>query len=128
MKANAEEFDKTQDDLTRRWAVETGFHDDTTERKVEDLLKETVFAIGISMEKIKINVQPSRSHMHSCSLQTDDRDKYVTSANMLKKELSGRKIRISPAMDAEDIFHKKVWVTSNDAFTQDTLFRSYRSQ
>ena len=37
----------------------------------------------------------------------DEREKFVRSANMLKKELRGRKVRISPARDAEERFHPK---------------------
>ena len=33
---------------------------------------------------------------------SDERDKYIRSANMLEKELRGRIIRMSPAMDAEE--------------------------
>ena len=36
----------------------------------------------------------------------DERDKFVRSANILKKELRGRKMKISPAMDAEERFHQ----------------------
>ena len=35
----------------------------------------------------------------------DERDTFVRSANILKKELRGRKIRILPAMDAEERFY-----------------------
>ena len=37
----------------------------------------------------------------------DERDKFVRSATILKKELRGRKMKISPATDAEERFHQK---------------------
>ena len=40
-------------------------------------------------------------------IDNDERDQSVTSANILKKELRGRKIRMSPAMVAEERFHQK---------------------
>ena len=42
--------------------------------------------------------------MHS---DNEERDKCIRSANMQKKELSERKIRIVPAMDAEERVHQK---------------------
>ena len=47
----------------------------------------------------------------------EERNKYVRSANMLRKELRGRKLKITRSMDAEERFHqKKEWGTSNVAF------------
>ena len=108
MKANAKEFYKTQENQNQRWAVETGFHDDTTVHEVEDLLKETIVAIGISMENIKIKC-PAKpiTHVFLQHTDRDGRDKYVRSANMPKKELSGRKKGISPAKDAEERSHQQ---------------------
>ena len=40
MKANDMEGNKTQEDQNQRRAVMTGFHDDTTEQEVQDILKE----------------------------------------------------------------------------------------
>ena len=41
------------------------------------------------------------------SRMMNERNQYVRSANMLRKELRGRKIKISPSMDAEETFHQK---------------------
>ena len=108
MKANPENSHKTHEEQNQRRAVATGFQDDTTEQEVEDLLKETIVAIGIAMDKINIKC-PAKPITHAFLQFTDsdERDKYVRSANMLKKELSGRKIRISSAMDAEERFHQQ---------------------
>ena len=40
-------------------------------------------------------------------LNDDERNKYIRSANMLKKELRGRKLKITRSMDAEERFHQK---------------------
>ena len=37
----------------------------------------------------------------------EERNKFVRSANMLKKELRGRKLKITRSMDAEERFHQK---------------------
>ena len=101
----------------------TRFHDDTTEQEVQRL-------IGMSTEQVQIKC-PAKPITHAFLQFTDneERDKFVRSANILKKELRGSKIRISPAMDAEERFHqkkKKDLDTSNAAFTQDTMYRSCR--
>ena len=50
----------------------------------------------------------SQLHMPSPNFKNDDvRNKYVRSANMLRKELRGRKIKITRSMDAEERFHNK---------------------
>ena len=47
----------------------------------------------------------------------DDRNKYIGLANMLRKELRGRKLKITRSMDAEERFHYKKRSTSSTAFT-----------
>ena len=64
MKTNAVEFHKTLEDKNRRRAVAAGFHDDTTEQEVEDLLKETIVATGMLMEKIQIK-RPAKPITHA---------------------------------------------------------------
>ena len=54
-----------------------------------------------------LNALQSRSHMHSSIKNDDERNKYIRSANMLKKELRGRKLNITRSMDAEERFHQK---------------------
>ena len=47
---------------------------------------------------------------HTCIpavVDNDERDMFVRSANILKKKLRGRTIKISPAMDTEERFHQK---------------------
>ena len=53
-----------------------------------------------------------------------ERNKFIRSANMLKRELRGRKIRITRSMEAEERFHNKRMDMSNAAFIRDTTFLS----
>ena len=82
----------------------------------------------MSTDQIQIKC-PAKPITHAFLQFTDndERDKFVRSANMLK-ELRGRKIRISPAMDAEERFHQKDFDTSSAAFIQDTMYHSCRSK
>ena len=52
----------------------------------------------------------------------EERNKFVRSANMLKKELRGRKLNISRSMDADERFHqkKKEWSMSTTVFMRST--------
>ena len=62
------------------------------------------------MEKIQIE-WPAKPITHAFLQFTDsERDKYIMSANMLKRESTGRKRRISPAKDAEERFIKQEWL------------------
>ena len=86
----------------------TGFHDDTTEQEVQDMLRESTTTIEIPTDQIQ-NKCPAKPITHAL-LQfkdNDERDKFVRSANILRKELRGRKMKISAAMDAEERFHQK---------------------
>ena len=99
---------KTQGDQNQRKAVVTGFHDDMTAPEVQDTLKEIIMTIGMSMEQIQIKC-PTKPITHAF-LQFkdfDERDNFVRSANIQKKELRGRRIKISPAMDADERFQQK---------------------
>ena len=78
MKANGIEGNSSQENQNQRRAVPTGFHDDTTEREVEHLLKETIIAIGMSMEQIQIKC-PAKPITHALLqfTDTDETDKFV---------------------------------------------------
>ena len=86
----------------------TGFHSETSESEVEQLLKETITEIGMSIENARIEC-PAKPITHAFIFfkNDDERNKYVRSANMLRKELSGRKFKITRSMDAEERFHQK---------------------
>ena len=83
-------------------ALITGFHSETSESKVIQLLKETISEIGMTIENAKIEC-PAKPITHAfIHFRNDDRNnKYIRSANM----------------DAEDRFHQKEWCTSNTALT-----------
>ena len=56
--------------------------------------------------KIKCPAKPI-THTFIHVNDNDERNKYVRSLNMLKKELRGRNIKISQSMDAEERFNQK---------------------
>ena len=77
-------------------------HDgDSFEQEVEQLLRETKTEIGMSTENAKIEC-PTKPITHAFIYFNDnnERNKYVGSAKKVRKELRGRKIKISRSMDA----------------------------
>ena len=89
-------------------AVMAGLHNETTESEVADTLKEMMKEIGMEFEKVKL-VCPAKPITHAFIYFENDneRNKFIRSANMLKRELRGRKIRISRSMEAEERFYNK---------------------
>ena len=84
----------------------TGFHSETTEFEVTQPLRETINEIGMDFgsARIECTAKPiTHAFMHF--LNDGDRNKFIRSANMLRKELRGRKIKITRSMDAEERFH-----------------------
>ena len=62
-------------------------HDDTTEQEVQNSLKYTTFAIGMSTEQIQIKcLAKPITHAFLQFTDNDERDKFVRSANILKKD------------------------------------------
>ena len=59
------EYNKIQEDQNHGEAVGTGFHGDSTEQEVEQLLRETIAEIAMSTEVSRSNVQPNPSHLLS---------------------------------------------------------------
>ena len=96
------------EDQNQGEAVITRFHSETLECEVEQLLKETITEIGMSIENARIEC-PAKPITHAfIYLKSDDeRNKYIRSANMFRKELRGRKLKITRSMDAEERFHQK---------------------
>ena len=88
--------------------VIAGLHKETTEFEVADTLKEMIEEIGMDYEKVKL-VCPAKPITHAFVYFENDneRNKFIRSANMLKKELKGRKIRITRSMEAEERFYNK---------------------
>ena len=89
-------------------AVVIGRHSETSESEVEQLLKETITEIGMSIENARIECTAKPiTHAFIYLKGDDETNKSVRSANMLKKELRGRKIKMTRSMDAEERFHLK---------------------
>ena len=88
--------------------VIAGLHKETTESEVADTLKEMMKEIGMDYEKVKL-VCPAKPITHAFVYFENDneRNKFIRSANMLKKKLRGRNIRITRSMEAEERFYNK---------------------
>ena len=106
--------------------VITGFHSETTESEVIQLLKEMINEIGMDFWSARIEclAKPiTRAFIHFAN--DGERNKFIRSANMLKRELRGRKSRITRSLDLEERFQdKKEWSMSNTASIRDTTFLS----
>ena len=76
MKANDTVGNKTQEDQNQRRSVMTGFHDDTTEQEVQDILEETIATIGMSTDQIEIQC-PAKPVTHAF-LQFTKSDKDIS--------------------------------------------------
>ena len=88
--------------------VRTGFHSETTESEVTQLLKEMINEIGMDFGSARIEC-PAKPITHAFIhfMNDGERNKFIRSANMLKKALRGRKVKITRSMDAEETFHQK---------------------
>ena len=85
--------------------VITGLHSETTESEVTNMLKEMMNEIGMDFGSVKL-VCPAKPITHAFIYFANDneRNKFIRSANILKRELRGRKIRITRSMEAEERF------------------------
>ena len=88
--------------------VITGLHSETTESEVINMLREMMNEIGMDFGSVKLAC-PAKPITHAFIYFANDneRNKFIRSANMLKKELRGRKIRITRSMEAEERFCNK---------------------
>ena len=86
----------------------TGFNSETTESEVTQLLKESINEVGmdIANARIECTAKPI-THAFIHFKNDGERNKFIRSANMLKKELRGRNIKITRSMDPEERFHNK---------------------
>ena len=83
----------------------TGFHNETSESEVKQLLQESITEIRMTIENARIECPAKPITLAFIHFKNDDeRNKYVRSANMLRKELRGRNLI------------KKECGTSNTAF------------
>ena len=105
-KTNDTEGNNSEEDQNKKGAVVTGFHDDTTEQEVQDVLGEITTTIEMPIDQIQIKC-PAKPITHAF-LQfkdNDERDKFVRSANILNKELRGRKMKISLIVTFRVAYH-----------------------
>ena len=88
--------------------VITGFHSETTESEVIQLLKEMIKEIGMDFGSARIEC-PAKPITHAFIHFAIDgeRNQFIRSANVLTTELRGRKIRITRSMEAEERFYNK---------------------
>ena len=88
--------------------VMTGLHKEATESEVAVMLKEMMKEIEMEFKKVKL-VCPAKPITHAFIYFENDneRNKFIRSANMLQRELRGRKIRITRSMEAEERFYNK---------------------
>ena len=88
--------------------VKTGLHSETTESEVTDMLKEIMNDIGMDFGSVKLAcLTKPIIHAFIYFANDNERNKFIRSANMLKKELKERKIRITRSMEAEERFCNK---------------------
>ena len=79
----------------------TGFHSETSESEVIQLLKETITEIGMTIENARIECSAKPiTHAFIHFENDDERNKHIRSANMLKKNYE-------EGMEAEERFHQK---------------------
>ena len=91
-----DELNRSHEDQNQGKAVVTGFHSETSESEVEQLLKETIIEIGMSIQNARIECLAQPIKRTFIYFKSDDgRNKYVRSANMLRKEMRGRKIKMT---------------------------------
>ena len=86
----------------------TGFDSETTESEVLQLLKESINEVGMDIGNARIECTGKPiTHAFIHFKNDGERNKFIRSANMLKKELRGIKIKITRSMDADERFHNK---------------------
>ena len=97
-------------------AVITGFHSGTSEPEVIQLLKESITEKGMTIENARIEC-PAKPITHAfIHFENDDeRNKYVRSANMLRKELRGRKLKITRSLKQKSKDKMEKWQSKNSS-------------
>ena len=101
----------------------TGFQSEATESEITHLLKEMINEVGMDFGSARIEC-PAKPITHAFIHFVNAGERFIRSANMLKKELRGRKIKITRSMDAEERFHNKRMGYIKTASIQDTTFLS----
>ena len=103
----------------------TGFHSETTESEVTELLREMINEIGMDFGRAKIECPAEPiTHAFIHFMDNGDRNKFIRSAHMLKKELRGKKVKITRSWMLKKVSTTKEWDMSKTAFIRDTTFFS----
>ena len=86
----SEETKGTNVDQNQGKAVVTGFHRETSESEVTQLLKELIIEVGMDIGSARIECPAKPITYAFIHFKNDEeRNKFIRSANMLKKELRG---------------------------------------
>ena len=103
-------------------AVITGFHSETSEPDVIQLLKESKPEIGMTMENGRIEC-PAKPITHAFIhfKNDEERNKFVMSANMLKKELRRRKLNADERFHQERMAYVKYCTHKNITYPLDSI-------
>ena len=74
-------------------------------------MKESKTEIGMTIANARVECT-AKPITHACNHfnNDDERNTFIRSANMLKKELRGRRLKITRSMVAEERFHQKTMV------------------
>ena len=98
-------------ELNQGKVVITGFHSETSKSEVIQLLKESITEIGMTIENARVECTAKPiTHAFNHFKNDDERNTYIRSANMLKRELRGRRLKITRSIDAEERFQQKTMV------------------
>ena len=101
---------------TKRWLEDA--KDDSVEGDARAGIEKTIEMSGMKGVEYTIKCPPIPiTHAFVEFRESDERDRYVRSANMLRAQLNGRMIKISPAMDVDERFHQKKSDSSNMLYT-----------
>ena len=105
--SKSEESEGAHVDRNQGKAVITRFHNEISEPEVLQLLKESITEVGMTVMNVRIEgpagpITPAFIHFRN----DGERNEFVRSANMQKKELRGRKLKISRSMDADERCHQ----------------------
>ena len=88
-------------------AVLHGFNTESREENVKAIVMQTIKATGMKEEHVVDYPTIPITHVFVEFGDTRTRDRFVRSANMRNCELDGRRIKISPALEADERFDRK---------------------
>ena len=125
-----DEPNRFHDDQNQGKAVVTRFHSETSEAEVEQLLKETITEIGMSIDNVRIECPAKPNTLLSSISRTMTRGTNTSGQRTCrkKKELRGKKIKMTRSFDTEEkISSEKNGICQNTASKRDITFFSIRS-